>query len=88
MKVVHPGIPARSSNAQRTRVEQNGHVLTYIGPLKRYKGVNTAIRALPLVLSLFPDARLQVAGRGYLEPELGGWPVWKEWRARSLSMGS
>jgi len=46
------------------------HIIGYLGPLKRYKGVPDVVKALPFVRGRFPDASVMIAGRGYLESEL------------------
>jgi glycosyltransferase involved in cell wall biosynthesis len=44
----------------------------YIGRLRRYKGVETAIRALGIAHRARPDLRLQIAGTGIDRPRLEG----------------
>ncbi|MFQ6128693.1 MAG: glycosyltransferase family 4 protein [Thermoplasmata archaeon] len=45
-------------------------LLVYLGRLRRYKGVDDAIRAMKLVVREFPDAKLSIVGRGRYEGEL------------------
>ena len=44
--------------------------LIFVGRLRRYKGVDWVLRALPRVLERVPDVRLQVVGDGPWQPEL------------------
>jgi glycosyltransferase involved in cell wall biosynthesis len=46
------------------------HVICYLGPLKRYKGVIDVVVAFATIVKWFPDARLEIAGRGYLAKEI------------------
>lgn len=41
-----------------------------LGRLKKYKGVQDAIKAMSLVIKNFPDSRLFIIGRGDYEPKL------------------
>jgi glycosyltransferase involved in cell wall biosynthesis len=62
MAIVTPGVevPRAPASAQRSK----NPLLIYLGRLKGYKGVDVLIRALPRVLSRFPDARLAIVGQG------------------------
>jgi glycosyltransferase involved in cell wall biosynthesis len=39
-------------------------LLLYLGRLKRYKSVDVLLRAMPAILSRFPDAKLAIVGQG------------------------
>lgn len=60
--VIHPGVDSRryqpAVGTPRTRA------FLYIGRLKRYKGVDLAIRALAVARRRCPDLRLDIAGSG------------------------
>jgi glycosyltransferase involved in cell wall biosynthesis len=71
VRVVRPGFRFRAHGVANTPDSSSIlHSLCYLGPLKRYKGVMTLVEAMRLIIADFPDARLTIAGRGYLEPEL------------------
>ncbi len=59
---------------------RNHPVIVFLGRLRRYKGAQVAIRALPHVLESVPGARLVIAGDGPYRPTL-------EALARSLGLG-
>ena len=70
ISVVHCGL-----NHERYRVEPGvakaaRPTLLFVGRLRRYKGVDWVLRALPRVLERVPDACLQVVGDGPWQPEL------------------
>ncbi|MGB8247903.1 MAG: glycosyltransferase, partial [Chlorobium sp.] len=72
-----PGPPlsgsARSEKSRARRslgYEGDVPVLLFFGYVRRYKGLDLLLRAMPEVLAAFPDARLLVAGQFY-EPESG-----------------
>lgn len=44
--------------------------LLFIGRLRAYKGVQYLLQAMPLVLRRFPNARLDIVGRGPYQPHL------------------
>jgi glycosyltransferase involved in cell wall biosynthesis len=44
--------------------------LVFVGRLRRYKGLDWVLRALPRVLERVPQARLQIIGDGPWQPEL------------------
>lgn len=50
--------------------ERNPNLLLYVGRVKRYKGLDTLLRALALLLPHKPDLRLAVAGSGDDVPRL------------------
>jgi glycosyltransferase involved in cell wall biosynthesis len=69
IEVIHPGVdlefftPAPASRAEDP-------MFVYLGRLKRYKGVETAIEALQLLARDGTHAHLVVAGKGDWEPHL------------------
>ncbi len=68
--VVSPGLDLSHLPERRPVLPLNAHRLCYIGPLKRYKGVLDVVRGFEFLLPDFPEATLDIAGRGYLESEL------------------
>lgn len=64
VRVIHPGIDAESyhpgSGLDRTELP----TFLYVGRLKRYKGVEVAIRALALARRERPELTLDIAGTG------------------------
>ncbi len=64
IRVIHPGVDtARFTPAPAGR-PAGPPTFVYLGRLKRYKGVETAIRAAVLARRSVPDLRLLVAGQG------------------------
>lgn len=67
--VIHPGVDAgRFTPAPGSRSE--GPSFLYIGRLRRYKGVEFAIRALAEARHTRPDLTLRIAGTGVDRPRL------------------
>jgi glycosyltransferase involved in cell wall biosynthesis len=63
IRVIHPGVDSVSlSPDPQARAASPGFV--YVGRLKRYKGVDTALRALAIARRTRPDLRLDIAGSG------------------------
>lgn len=63
IRVIHPGVDSVDlSPDPRARAASPGFV--YVGRLKRYKGVDTALRALAIARRTRPDLRLDIAGTG------------------------
>lgn len=64
VRVIHPGVDSAyftpGGNGSRSPVPS----FLYVGRLKRYKGIELAIRALALAHASRPDLRLDVAGTG------------------------
>jgi len=58
-------------------------VLIYLGRLKKYKSVDVLLRAMPDVLSYFPDASLAIVGQG-TERDVLERLVWKLGLAKSV----
>lgn len=80
IRVIHPGVDSvRFSPDPRARAASPGFV--YVGRLKRYKGVDTALRALAIARRTRPDLRLDIAGSGDHRSAL-------EALARRLGLGS
>lgn len=50
--------------------EKRGPVVAFLGRLRKYKGAQLVLRALPAVLAAAPEARLDVIGDGPYRPEL------------------
>ena len=40
-------------------------LISYIGRLKHYKQVDLIVKAMPMILKEFPDAILEIGGKGY-----------------------
>jgi len=70
IRVIHPGVDA----AQFTPDPQAGRTASptflYVGRLRRYKGVDIAIRAVAIARRHRPDLRLDIAGSGDTRPML------------------
>jgi glycosyltransferase involved in cell wall biosynthesis len=77
--VIHPGIDTEALTPARPSRRTAEPTFLYIGRLRRYKGVEFAIRALALARTRRPDLRLEIAGSGEDRPRL-------EALARSLGM--
>ena len=68
--VVHCGLDHdtyRDDPAEEKSAEPS---IVFVGRLRRYKGVDWVMRALPAVLRRIPRARLEVIGDGPFEPQL------------------
>lgn len=64
IRVIHPGVDTTWYSPGDV-VDQAPHPsFLYVGRLKRYKGVDTAVRALAALRADVPDATLDVAGAG------------------------
>ncbi len=80
VRVIHPGVDSvRLTPDPAARAASPAFL--YVGRLKRYKGVDTALRALALARRRRPDLRMDVAGSGDYGPAL-------ETLAQSLGLGS
>jgi glycosyltransferase involved in cell wall biosynthesis len=62
--VIHCGIDRARYRADAAVAKTDRPSLVYVGRIKRYKAVDHAIRALPLVRRRFPDATLTIVGDG------------------------
>ncbi len=70
VRVIHPGVDTRRfapvPGLDRTRHPS----FLYVGRLKRYKGLDVAVRALAIARRLRPDLQLVIAGTGDARPGL------------------
>ena len=72
IRVIHPGVDStRFTPGPRGRRSAAPSFL-YVGRLKRYKGIDFAIRALALARRQRPDLRLEIAGTGDYRADLEG----------------
>ncbi len=70
IKVIYPGVDA-GAFAPDAAVPRTAYPsFVYVGRLRRYKGVEYALRALAVARVTRPDIRLSVAGRGEDQPRL------------------
>jgi glycosyltransferase involved in cell wall biosynthesis len=68
--VVHCGLDTQAYRPDPTVPKAARPTVLYIGRLRRYKGVDWVMRAMPRVLARVPQARLEVIGDGPFAPEL------------------
>jgi glycosyltransferase involved in cell wall biosynthesis len=80
IRVIHPGVDTAHYRPEPAEPRHPTPRFLYIGRLKRYKGVDVAVRALALARVRRPELRLEVAGVGDYRPEL-------EMLVRSLGQG-
>jgi len=64
IRVIHPGVDANHYRPLAGTVRTPHPTFVYVGRLKRYKGVDLAIRALAVARRTRPDLRLCIAGGG------------------------
>ena len=64
IRVIHPGVDTSQCEPARTLDRTQSPTFLYVGRLKRYKGVEVAIRALALALRERKDLTLDIAGTG------------------------
>ncbi|HKU60630.1 MAG TPA: glycosyltransferase family 4 protein [Gemmatimonadales bacterium] len=62
IRVIHPGVEAERFTPGGARTARP--TFLYVGRLKRYKGIDLAIRALAVARRQQPELRLEVAGTG------------------------
>ncbi|MEP6572428.1 MAG: glycosyltransferase family 4 protein [Gemmatimonadota bacterium] len=62
--VIHPGVDAAALRPDPTLHRTSPPSFLYVGRLRRYKGVETAIRALAIARRSRDDLRLDIAGNG------------------------
>jgi glycosyltransferase involved in cell wall biosynthesis len=62
IRVIHPGVDGARYKPGGARAAQP--TFLYVGRLKRYKGIDLAIRALAAARRVRPDLRLEIAGTG------------------------
>ncbi len=79
IRVIHPGVDSVRLTPDPA-VRAASPAFLYVGRLKRYKGVDTALRALALARRTRPDLTLDIAGSGDYGPAL-------EALARGLGLG-
>ena len=80
IEVVYPGVDATWYCPDAKTARADRPTFLYVGRLKRYKGVEIALRALSLARRTRPDLTLEVAGQGDDRPRL-------EQVARGLGLG-
>lgn len=81
VRVIHPGVDAAHFRPDPAVGRSDPPSFLYVGRLKRYKGVDFAIRALALAREQRPELRLDIAGNGDARPAL-------EQLARTLGVAS
>ena len=64
VEVIYPGVDAGWYTPDGTVARADAPTFLYVGRLKRYKGVEIALRALALAWATRPDLVLEVAGQG------------------------
>jgi glycosyltransferase involved in cell wall biosynthesis len=70
IRVIHPGVDARRFAPDPAAVRATPPSFLYVGRLRRYKGIDVAIRALAHARRSRPDLRLDIAGAGDYRPQL------------------
>ena len=70
IRVIHPGIDSVSYAPTSGLDRTHSPTFLYVGRLKRYKGVEVAVRALAQVHRQRPDVTLDIAGSGDDRPRL------------------
>jgi len=70
VRVVHPGVDSGWFAPDPAGVREAVPSFLYVGRLKRYKGIDVALRALAIVHRRRPDVRLEIAGTGDYREEL------------------
>ncbi|HEV8264650.1 MAG TPA: glycosyltransferase family 4 protein [Gemmatimonadales bacterium] len=78
--VIHPGVDAEWYRPDPATPRAEHPTFLYVGRLKRYKGVEIAVRALWLARATRPDLTLEIAGHGDDRPRL-------ERMARAIGLG-
>ncbi len=64
IRVIYPGVDAEWFTPDEATPRAKVPTFLYVGRLKRYKGIDVAIRALREVRTGYPEAVLQIAGQG------------------------
>ena len=72
IEVVYPGVDSTWFSPDRTTPRAEHPTFLYVGRLKRYKGVEIALRALSAARQTRPDLLLEIAGQGDDRPRLEG----------------
>ena len=70
VEVIHPGVDATWYCPDGATPRAASPTFLYVGRLKRYKGVEIALRALALARERQPALRLEIAGQGSDRPRL------------------
>ena len=70
IRVIHPGVDTVAFTPGGAGSRAGVPQFVYVGRLKRYKGVDVALRALALARRTRPDLTLSVAGSGTFRPAL------------------
>src|SRR2546422_173326 len=64
IEVIYPGVDAAWYSPDPATPRADDPTFLYVGRLKRYKGVETAVQALGLARQARPDVTLEIAGQG------------------------
>lgn len=64
IRVIHPGVDADWFCPDEQAVRADVPTFLYVGRLKRYKGIEFALRALQILRETIPEAVLHIAGDG------------------------
>jgi glycosyltransferase involved in cell wall biosynthesis len=64
IEVIHPGVDSRHYHPDAAAARTPFPSFVYVGRLKRYKGLDLAIRAVAVARRTRPDIRLSIAGGG------------------------
>ncbi|MGH7561956.1 MAG: glycosyltransferase family 4 protein [Gemmatimonadales bacterium] len=70
IRVIHPGVTVAAGEPATGLDRAGAPAFLYVGRLKRYKGVEVALRALAIASRTRPDLTLDVAGTGDDAPRL------------------
>jgi glycosyltransferase involved in cell wall biosynthesis len=88
VRVIHPGVDSVTFSP-RPGLDRTAHPsFLYVGRLKRYKGVGTAIEALAAARQGRSDMTLEIAGNGDDRPGSRRWRAGSGWATPSDSTGS
>ena len=68
--VIHPGVDSRAYRPDPATPRAPHPMFLYLGRLKRYKGVEFAIRAVAVARKIRPDITLDICGQGDDRPRL------------------
>ncbi len=71
IEVIYPGLDHERFNRRDDILRFEAPTLVYVGRLKRYKGLDVAMRGFARLREWHPEARLVIAGRGDDGPRLG-----------------
>lgn len=73
VEVIHPGVDSVRFSPDPSTPRTDPPSFLYVGRLKRYKGVDVAIRALAVARRSRPELRLEIAGSGITSRRWSGW---------------